>query len=81
MNTITIDAPVSDDAELVILESIYSSQKRSRALTQRDLAEAAGLSLGMTNALVKRFSDKGWVLLKRLNSRNIQYALTPDGVA
>ncbi len=82
MNSIPIDraqAPI-DDAELSILENIYSSQKRSRAVTQRDLAEAAGLSLGMTNALLKRFSDKGWVLLKRLNSRNIQYALTPDGV-
>jgi DNA-binding MarR family transcriptional regulator len=82
MKPLSIDrgrAP-GDDAELAILENIYASQKRSRALTQRDLAEAAGLSLGMTNALLKRFSDKGWVLLKRLNSRNIQYALTPDGV-
>lgn len=82
MNTVQIDraqAPV-EDAELSILENIYSSQKRSRVLTQRDLAEAAGLSLGMTNALLKRFSDKGWVLLKRLNARNIQYALTPEGV-
>ncbi len=82
MNTPTIDrqSATSDDSELLILENIYSSQKRSRSVTQRDLAEAAGLSLGMTNALLKRFSDKGWVLLKRLNARNIQYALTPDGV-
>jgi len=82
MNTTSLERPAapSDDSELVILENIYSSQKRSRSVTQRDLAEAAGLSLGMTNALLKRFSDKGWVLLKRLNARNIQYALTPDGV-
>lgn len=82
MHTIAIDraSTSAEDAELVILENIYASQRRSRALTQRDLAEAAGLSLGMTNALLKRFSDKGWVLLKRLNARNIQYALTPDGV-
>jgi DNA-binding MarR family transcriptional regulator len=82
MDTMTMDTStaLSDDAELSILENIYSSQKRSRGLTQRDLAESAGLSLGMTNALLKRFSDKGWVLLKRLNARNIQYALTPDGV-
>lgn len=73
-------AALSDDAELAILESIYSSQRRSQDVTQRDLAAAAGLSLGMTNALLRRFSDKGWVLLKRLNSRNIQYALTPEGV-
>jgi len=82
MNTIAIDraSTPTDDAELVILENIYSSQKRSRNVTQRDLAEASGLSLGMTNALLKRFSETGWVLLKRLNARNIQYVLTPDGV-
>jgi DNA-binding MarR family transcriptional regulator len=69
-----------EDAELAILEHIYSSQKRARDITQRDLASASGLSLGMTNALLKRFSDKGWLLLKRLNARNIQYALTPEGI-
>jgi len=69
-----------EDAELAILESIYSSQKHESPLTQRDLAEAAGLSLGMTNALLKRFAEKGWVLLRRLNARTIHYALSPDGV-
>ena len=69
-----------EDAELAILESIYSSQKRASPLTQRDLAEAAGLSLGMTNALLKRFAEKGWVLLRRMNTRTIHYALSPDGV-
>lgn len=85
LTTMTDSSPdpsaiISDDAELAILESIYASQRRSQDVTQRDLAAAAGLSLGMTNALLRRFSDKGWVLLKRLNSRNIQYALTPEGV-
>jgi DNA-binding MarR family transcriptional regulator len=82
MNTTALNSAVvsPEDAELVILEQIYSSQKRSRGVTQRDLALAAGLSLGMTNALLKKFSDKGWLLLKRLNTRNIQYALTPEGV-
>jgi DNA-binding MarR family transcriptional regulator len=82
MDAITFDSTTAspEDAELVILEHIYSSQKRAQGITQRDLAIAAGLSLGMTNALLKRFSDKGWLLLKRLNARKIQYALTPEGV-
>lgn len=71
----------AEDAELVILENIYSSQRKERPLTQRELAEASGLSLGMTNTLLRRFAEKGWVMLKRLNARNIQYALSPDGVA
>lgn len=74
------EASRPDDAELAILESIYSSQKREQSLTQRDLADAAGLSLGMTNALLKRFAEKGWILLRRLNARTINYALTPEGV-
>lgn len=69
-----------DDAELAILETIYASQKRDDSPTQRQLAEASGLSLGMTNALLRRFAEKGWVLLRRLNARNINYALTPEGV-
>lgn len=71
---------ITDDAELAILEHIYASQKRSRSPTQRDLATVSGLSLGMTNALLKRFSDKGWVMLQKLNARTIRYALTPEGV-
>lgn len=71
----------TEDAELAILENIYASQRRERPLTQRELAEATGLSLGMTNALLKRFAEKGWVMLKRLNARSIQYALSPDGVS
>jgi len=82
MDAIPFDSTTAlpEDAELVILEHIYSSQKRAEGITQRDLATAADLSLGMTNALLKRFSDKGWLLLKRLNARKIQYALTPEGV-
>jgi len=70
----------NNDSELVILENIYLSQKRSTEVKQRDLAIAAGLSLGMTNAILKRFSDKGWVSVRKLNSRNILYAVTPDGI-
>jgi hypothetical protein len=40
----------------------------------------AGASLGMTNAILKRLAQKGWIVVKRLNSRNIRYAITPDGV-
>jgi hypothetical protein len=34
----------------------------------------------MTNALLKRFAEKGWVLLRRMNARTIHYALSPEGV-
>lgn len=69
-----------EDAELAILENIYASQNRARLLKQRELANAAGASLGMTNAILKRLAHKGLIVVRRINSRNIQYAVTPDGV-
>ena len=69
-----------DDTELSILESIYSSGKANDSPRQRDLASSAGASLGMTNAILKRLAGKGWIIVRKINSRNAQYAITPDGV-
>ncbi len=66
------------EKELEILSHIQANRT---PLPQRDLAELAGLSLGMTNAILKRLSAKGWLKIKRINSRKIQYAVTPAGTA
>ncbi len=50
-------------------------------VTQRELASNAGISLGMTNIILKRLAHKGYVKMKRLNRRNIKYILTPTGLA
>lgn len=68
------------DTELQLLETIYSSQSDSKTLSQRDLAGAAGLSLGMTNALLRRFVERGWVKLMHLSGRSLRYILTSDGM-
>jgi len=47
---------------------------------QRDLARAVGMSLGMTNALLRRLAAKGFITMKRANSRRIQYVITPEGM-
>jgi predicted transcriptional regulator len=49
-------------------------------LRQRDLAQIAGISLGMTNSILRRLAQKGWISIKKLNHRNIQYALTIEGI-
>jgi DNA-binding MarR family transcriptional regulator len=73
---------MNDDFELSILESIYCSSKHERqAVTQRELARTSGLSLGMTNAVIKRFVEKGWISARKLNSRTIRYAMTPEGIS
>ncbi len=70
-----------DDTELAVLESLYASGKGADGLSQRQLARAAGVSLGLVNALLKRFAAKGWVLLRRASPRQVEYALTPAGVS
>lgn len=73
------DEPI--DSEYTILETLYLSQKRDRDIKQRELSQAANLSLGMTNTILKRFAGKGWITIRKFNSRNISYAVTPEGVS
>ena len=39
-----------------------------------------GMSLGMTNAILKRLVLKGYLSIRKVNNRNIAYAVTPAGV-
>lgn len=54
-------------------------------LTQRELAETLGISLGKANFCIKALLDKGFIKLHNFRaSRNklaYSYLLTPDGVA
>ncbi|HEQ72280.1 MAG TPA: winged helix-turn-helix transcriptional regulator [Spirochaetia bacterium] len=65
------------DREITILENIYNNKEQVR---QRDLAHVTGISLGMTNAILKRLITKGLVTAKKINRRNIHYAVTPAGI-
>jgi len=67
----------SNEAELDILEKISSNHA---GVSQRDLARIIGLSLGMTNAILKRLAQKGWLKVKKVNNRNIQYIVSPLGI-
>ena len=69
------------EPELAILEGINEAQKGGIRITQRELASRAGMSLGMTNALLRQFAERGWVKLTKLSTRSVVYALTPDGIA
>jgi DNA-binding MarR family transcriptional regulator len=67
------------DHEYALLDSIYHHAE-SRPVRQRDLARVVGISLGMTNVILRKLAQKGWVVIRRINSRNIQYAVTPSGI-
>ena len=59
--------------------------ERQPDLTQRQLSEALGVSLGKTNYLLKSLIDVGWVKLDNFQKSDKKwgyvYLLTPMGVA
>ncbi|MBF0386247.1 MAG: winged helix-turn-helix transcriptional regulator [Candidatus Omnitrophica bacterium] len=46
---------------------------------QRDLSRQMNLSLGMTNMLIRRLITKGYLRIKQLNKKKVEYLLTPRG--
>jgi DNA-binding MarR family transcriptional regulator len=67
---------ITYDHELDVLSQIHHNQK----MKQRDIAHAIGLSLGMTNAILRRLAGKGFIAMRRINARNIHYLVTPAGI-
>ena len=68
-------ASAIDESELALMREIC----REPIQTQRDLSRGAGLSLGMTNLLLKRLARKGLIKIGRLDWKRTQYLLTPKG--
>jgi DNA-binding MarR family transcriptional regulator len=46
---------------------------------QRTIATRTGISLGLTNLIIKKLIKKGYIKAKQLNQKKIQYLLTPMG--
>ncbi len=63
------------DPELEVLRHLAHAED----VRQRDLARIIGMSLGMTNAILKRLARKGLIIIRKVNNRNIVYAVSPDG--
>ncbi len=63
--------------ELEILNSIHYNDD----VTQRDLSEKTGMSLGAVNLLIKRMTEKGLIKVVHLQPYSIKYFLTPSGIA
>ena len=69
-------SPYHPDKEIYLLEILKARPDAG----QRDMAEAIGMSLGMTNLLLKELSAKGWMLMRKFSPRKVQYVLTPEGM-
>ncbi|MFP4444521.1 MAG: winged helix-turn-helix transcriptional regulator [Spirochaetia bacterium] len=71
---------IQDEKELEILETIHAADREDKPVVQRDLAHIVGVSLGMTNAILKRLVKKGLLTIRKVNNRNIHYAVSPEGM-
>ncbi len=71
---------MQENSDIQHLSQVQKTLTQNPNASQRELASSTNLSLGMTNALLKRFSDKGWLYMKKISARNIQYVLTPTGM-
>ena len=63
------------DREIKIIEEIA----KNKGITQRELSRRAGISLGMVNMSLKRLAKKGYVKIRGMNRRSLEYVLTPKG--
>jgi DNA-binding MarR family transcriptional regulator len=64
------------DQELKVLKTIENKD----TITQRDIANHTGMSLGAVNILIKRLVKKGLVKIERISPKLIKYILTPHGM-
>jgi len=63
------------EKELQVIEEL----SRTGHITQREISDKLEISLGMVNIILKRLINKGYVKVRGLNKRRLQYILTPKG--
>lgn len=68
------------NTDAAILQSIDDTLKDSPEASQRTIAKNAKLSVGMMNTILKRFVERGWIMIKNVNGCKLSYALTPEGM-
>lgn len=68
----------NSDEEL--LENINKTLTVNPTASQRTIAENCNISLGMANAVLKRFVERGWIMVRNLNSSKLAYALSEEGM-
>jgi ribosomal protein S25 len=85
----TASPPIpDDDRELQVLSIVHQAQAPERTdetapaphVSQRSIAQALGMSVGLTNAILKRLTEKGFLMMRRINTHNVHYLVTPAGI-
>ena len=70
----------TNDTHLKVLRSIEENPE----ITQRELAQKLGVSLGKVNYCLRALIDRGWIKVKNFknshNKASYAYLLTPSGI-
>lgn len=69
-----------NNIEYNFLSYILQKNKKNEPFTQREIAKALNISLGMLNIILKKAVNTGLVKIKKLNNKNYQYFLTNEGM-
>ncbi len=70
----------ADERELDILAHVHHAHEANEHQSQRSIAQALGMSVGLTNAILRRLVDKGFLMMRRINQHNAHYLVTPAGI-
>ncbi|MFA6308355.1 MAG: winged helix-turn-helix transcriptional regulator [Clostridia bacterium] len=62
-------------------EKILKYIAKDENVSQRQLAKYTDLSLGNLNLVLHRLATKGLITIEKINTRNLRYILTPQGIA
>lgn len=68
------------EQDLATLQIISETLKYEPKASQRRLAERTGMSLGLVNAVLQRYVERGWLMFIHVNRRKLAYALTAEGM-
>lgn len=66
------------EKELTVIDRIGDN---SGKVTQRQIAQHAGFSLGLTNIILKRLVKRGYIKVRQLTPKKMHYILTPNGIS
>lgn len=69
------------EPDLATLQIISETLKEEPQASQRTFAKKANMSLGMMNAILRRFVERGWIMLTNVNGRKLAYAVTVEGIS
>ena len=58
-------------SDVAVLQNIANTLKQEPLASQRVLADNAGISIGLMNSVLKRFVERGWIMLTNVNGRKL----------